>query len=255
MLNKKLLVTLILLSPLLCSAQFYRIYQYQTAEAGEKEAVYWFSAINSDHRYSFFGDEVDRNGLTAHSLEMEYGLSNKWTVGFYLDFEQPEGQNLRHVRSKALMAHGRFWEKGERPIDLGFYAEYKLPRKGYSDSEELEFIIIMEKDYGFHTFVLNPVFEKKISGPDVVEGVECAINGGYYYKKSPSIQPGIEIFSKIGELKDPHDFKTTKTYLFPSVYVTLGKKGRIIWHTGLGFGLTDPADNMVFKSILSVGFF
>ena len=37
-----------------------------TPEAGEKELVYWFSAIGSDHSYSFFGEEVSRDGLTAH---------------------------------------------------------------------------------------------------------------------------------------------------------------------------------------------
>ncbi len=131
--------------------------------------VYWFSAIGSDHEYSFFGDMVDRNGLTAHSIELEYGLSNKWTAGFYLDFEQPKGANLRHIKTKALMFHGRFWEKGERPVDLGLYVEYIFPRKAYKNAEQLEVKCILEKDIGFHSLVLNPTFEKNVSGPDVEE--------------------------------------------------------------------------------------
>jgi hypothetical protein len=236
-------------------SQFYRIYPYMTAEAGEKELVYWLSAIHSDHQYEFFGEEVDRNGLTAHSIELEYGLSNKWTVGLYLDYEQPAGKPLKHVKTKALMFHGRFWEKGERPVDLGLYVEYILPRKGYKESEEIEIKWILEKDWGFHTFVLNPTFEKKISGPDVVERVEFALNGGWYYKKMEGIQPGLELYSKMGELYDMHPLNESKVYLFPTLDVTFGKKGRIIWHTGAGFGLTRPADNFVFKSILAIGFF
>jgi len=255
MISKKHWFIILLLFPVISQAQLFKIYPYQTAEAGEKELVYWFSAIGSDHSYSFFGEEVDRQGLMAHSIELEYGLSNKWTAGFYLDFEQPKGQDLKLIKTKALMFHGRFWEKGERPVDLGLYVEYILPRSGYQKSEEIEIKWILEKDYGFHTIVLNPTFEKKVSGPDVEEGLEFAMNGGWYYKKSLSVQPGIEFYSKWGELTDLIPFDESKTYLFPSVDIVLGKKGMIIWHTGVGFGLTNPADNFVFKSILSIGFF
>lgn len=253
--NKKIVALLIVLTPLFSSAQFFRIYPYLTPEAGEKELVYWFSAIGSDHQYSFFGEEVDRQGLTAHSFELEYGLSNKWTVGLYLDYEQPKGHELRHIKTKALMFHGRFWEKGERPVDLGLYVEYILPRKEYKNAEQIEIKWILEKDVGPHTFVINPTFEKNISGPNVDEGVEFAFNGGWYFKQFAQVQPGIEFYSKWGELAELTPFDESKTYLFPAVDIIMGKRGRLIWHTGVGFGLSNPADNFVFKSILSIGFF
>jgi len=156
--ERKILLFLIILFPFSGFSQFYKIYPYLTPEAGEKELVYWLSAIGSDQSYSFFGEEVTRDGLLAHSLELEYGLSNKWTVGLYLDFEQPKGEPLKHIKTKALMFHGRFWDKGERPVDLGLYVEYILPRKGYKSSEEIEVKWILEKDIGFHTLVLNPTF-------------------------------------------------------------------------------------------------
>jgi hypothetical protein len=252
---KKGILLALLLFPLFISAQFYKVYPYMTAEAGEKELVYWFSAIGSDHQYAFFGEQVDRQGLMAHSVELEYGLSNKWTAGLYLDFEHPKGDQLKHIRTKALMFHGRFWEKGERPIDLGLYVEYILPRKDYKNGEQLEIKCILEKDFGFHSIVLNPTFEKMISGPDVSEGVEFALNGGWYYRQSLKVQPGVEFYSKWGELKELNPVKDSRTYLFPAVDVILGAQGRITWHTGVGFGLTSPADNFVFKSILSIGFF
>jgi hypothetical protein len=254
MLKRGAFLTLLLL-PLFSSAQFYKVYPYMTAEAGEKELVYWFSAIGSDHQYAFFGEQVDRQGLMAHSIELEYGLSNKWTAGFYLDFEHPKGNNLKHIRTKALMFHGRFWEKGERPVDLGLYVEYILPRKDYKNAEQLEMKWIIEKDIGFHSIVMNPTFEKTISGPDIFEGVEFALNGGWYYRKSLKVQPGIEFYSKWGELKEPRALQDSPVYLFPAIDVIFGTKGNITWHTGAGFGLTNPADNLVFKSILSVGFF
>jgi len=255
MISKKHFLIILLLFPLLSYSQFFKIYPYLTPEAGEKELVHWFSAIGSDHNYSFFGEEVSRQGLMAHSLELEYGLSNKWTAGIYLDFEQPKGQNLRHIKTKALMFHGRFWEKGERPIDLGLYVEYILPRKDYKNAEQIEIKWIIEKDIGSGTFIINPTFEKNISGPDVDEGVEFAFNGAWYLRKFNRIQPGIEFYSKWGELAKLVPFDESKTYLFPAVDIIMGKRGRFIWHTGVGFGMSDPADSFVFKSILSIGFF
>lgn len=255
MILKKFTILFLVLIPIFSSAQFFKIYPYLTPEAGEKELVYWFSAIGSDHQYSFFGNDVDRNGLMAHSLEFEYGISNKWTAGLYLDFEQPNGEKFKHIKTKALMFHGRFWEKGERPVDLGLYVEYIIPKKEYKNKEQIEIKLIIEKDVGFHTFVLNPTFEKNVAGPDVDEGVEFALNGGWYLKKFDRIQPGIEFYTKWGELAEMSPFDESKTYLFPAVDIIMGTHGRFIWHTGVGFGLTNPADNFVFKSILSIGFF
>ncbi|MEA1878254.1 MAG: hypothetical protein U9N86_15530, partial [Bacteroidota bacterium] len=94
-------------------------------------------------------------------------------------------------------------------------------------------------------------FEKKISGADVTEGLEFALNGAYTYTKSLVFQPRLEYYSKMGELYDMPGFPEQKHYIFPSFNLFLGKYKKIRWHTGIGIGLTDPADNIIIKSILS----
>ncbi|MEN8202078.1 MAG: hypothetical protein ABFS28_05730 [Bacteroidota bacterium] len=248
--------TFLLASFQVLEAQFYQVYGYLTAEANEKELVYWTSYIpSSDQDYSFFGETVDRQGLLAHSLELEYGITNRLTVALYADFEQPRGQSLRWVRTKAVMVYYRLFDKNYLPVDLAIYGEYKLPRKGYKNSEEIEFKLIMEKDIKSHQIILNPTFEKKISGEDVSEGVEFALNGAYMYTGSPVFQPRLEYYAKMGELYDMPGFSEQKHYIFPSFDLYFGKYSQFRWHAGLGFGLTDPADNIIVKSILAWGFF
>ena len=238
------------------SAQFFRVYGYMTPDANEKELVYWYSLVpSSDHSYEFFGEESGRNGLMAHSLEMEYGITNNLTVAFYADFEQPRNRELRFVRTKAVMANYRFFNKSYLPVDMAVYFEYKLPRKDYENTEEIEFKVILEKDLGFHQLVLNPTFEKKVSGEDVTEGAEFALNGGYYYRKHHAFQPGLEYYLKMGELAELSGFPDQTNYLFPCFDLFFGGHKQFIWHAGIGLGLTDPADNLVVKSILSWGFF
>lgn len=128
-------------------AQLYKVYGYQPAEAGELEFVIWNSYIpSSDVSYNFFGNDLGRKGLFAHSLELEYGLSNKFGIAAYLDFEDPRGSSLRHVRTKAIMAHYAFFEKGSRPLDIAIYLEYIINNKDYKDYEELEVRLILEPE-------------------------------------------------------------------------------------------------------------
>ena len=191
----------------------------------------------------------------AHSIELEYGITHKFTAALYLDFEQPRGQNIKWVRSKAVMIYYQFAEKNYLPIDLAIYGEYKLPRRGYKNSEEIEIKLIMEKDLGPHQIVLNPTMEKKISGEDVAEGVEFILNGAYAYTNSLTFQPRIEYYSKMGELYHLHQFSEQKNYIFPSFDLFFGSQKQFRWHAGVGFGLTDPTDKMIIKSILSWEFF
>lgn len=256
-LNKIILFSILLLgTSSMAMAQFYQVYGYTTLDPSEKEFVYWTSYIpSSDHDYSFFGEDVSRKGLFAHSLEFEYGLSPNYTVAFYMDFEQPAGNDFRWIRTKAVMMHYSLFEKGQLPVDLALYAEYKLPRKGYKIAEEIEIKLIMEKDLGSHRFILNPTFEKKISGPDIEEGVEFILNGSYSFLRSSKFNPKLEYYSKMGELYDMNIFNDQKNYIFPSFDLFFGKYAQFRWHAGVGFGLTDPADNVIIKSILSWEFF
>jgi hypothetical protein len=240
-------------------AQFYKVYDYQPTEAGEIEAAMWNSfIISSDVDYNYFGQTLSRQSLFAHSLELEYGLSNKWGIAAYFDFEDPKGGGFRHVRTKALMAHYAFFEKGSRPVDIAIYLEYIFHSRSYKDYEELEVRLILEKDVGAFRIDFNPIFEKKTSGPDVTEGVEFNYalgvyylnNGeGVYFTKNLMIQPGIEIYGKMGELAHVKKWDDQQFHIFPTVDLFIGK--RLHWHAGIGFGLTEASDKITFKSILS----
>jgi hypothetical protein len=198
-------------------AQLYKVYGYQPAEAGELEFVLWNSYIPSSNlSYNFFGKTLDRKGLLAHSLELEYGLSNKFGIAAYLDFEDPKGGSLKQVRTKAIMAHYAFFEKGSRPLDIAIYLEYIINNKAYKDYEELEIRLILEKDIGDFRIDFNPIFE---------------------------------FYGKMGEISDFKPLKGQRHYIFPTLDFYIGK--RLRWHTGVGFGLTEAADDITIKSILS----
>lgn len=247
---------LLLCLPDAVQSQFYKVYGYTTLDANEKELVYWTTFIpSSEISYPFFGDTVSRQGMFAHSMEIEYGISNRFTIALYADFEQPKGKDFKWTRTKGVMLYYQLFEKNMMPLDMAVYLEYILPRRGYGRSEEIELKLILEKDIKFHRVILNPTFEKKISGEDVEEGVEFVLNGAYTYTESLVFQPRLEYYSSMGGLYEMPAYRNQKNYIFPSFDLYLGKYGQFRWHAGVGFGLTDPSDNIIIKSILSWEFF
>jgi hypothetical protein len=260
--NKKiyLILVILLLSTQFLSAQFYKVYGYQPAEAGEFELVLWNTYVpSSDHSYNYFGEQLDRKGLLAHSVELEYGLSNRLGVALYFDFEDPKGGKLKYVRTKAIMAHLALFDKGSRPMDIALYLEYIIHNKDFKDYEELEVRLILEKDIGSFRLDLNPIFEKKTSGSKVFEGLEFNYAMGLYYipdgdgiqvNKNLFIKPGLEFYGKMGEISDFKPGEEQSHYLFPTLEFHIGP--RLKWHIGLGVGLSNGADNLIFKSILAI---
>jgi hypothetical protein len=254
------LLTILVLCSFPVHAQFYKVYGYQPAEAGELELVLWNSYIpSSELSYNFFGNEVERKGLFAHSIELEYGLSNKFGVALYFDFEDPRDGNFKFVRTKALMAHWALFDKGSRPVDIALYFEYIIHNKNYKDYEELEVRLILEKDIGSFRVDLNPIFEKKTSGSKVDEGLEFNYAMGLYYMPDGDgiqvntnlvIRPGLEFYGKMGEISDFKPGSEQRHVLFPTLDLLIGK--RIKWQLGIGFGLTDASDKLTFKSIFAV---
>ncbi len=246
-------------------AQFYKVYPYKTADAGALEVSYWTTLVpSSDGELEYFGETVSREDLWAHSVELEYGLSHKFTVGYYADFLHPDDGDFEYIESK-LLARYRLFEKHERPVDLALYGEYIIPDRGYRDAERLEFRLIIEKDIGPFRVDLNPIFEKGTSGRDAREGLEFAYAAGIYYENMGEglwntaelhIVPGVEFFGEIGALADISGSSEQEHYIFPVVDVFCPRYSdwKLHWNFGPGFGISDEADDVVIKSILTVEF-
>jgi len=260
---------LFLVVTLLASAQaqfFFKVYPYKTADAGAIEVSYFSTFIpSSDEGLRFRnGEEYSREDLWAHSLEVEYGLSHKLTVGYYADFLNPDEGDFEYIQSK-LLARYRLFEKRELPVDLALYGEYIIPDRDYSDSEKFEFRIVIEKDWGPWRLDLNPILEKVTSGDDVEEGLEFAYAAGFYYENmgdgiwcmdSLHVVPGIELYGSVGELAAAGGWDERRHYLFPvvDVFVPRYSDWKVHWNFGPGFGISDAADDVVIKSILTAEF-
>jgi len=266
--GRRLFLVVVLMAafgPAAVQAQFFKVYEYKTADAGAVEFSHWMTYVpSSDERMSFFGEDVEREDLWAHSFELEYGLSHKFTVGYYVDCLHPEDGNFKYIQSK-LLARYRLFEKYELPVDIALYGEYIIPDDDYSDAEKFEFRTVIEKDIGPWRLALNPILEKKTSGEDVEEGVEFAYAAGFYYDNGGDgiwntadwhLRPGVEFCGETGEIAEAKGSSQQDHYIFPVFDLYYPRYGNwaLRWNFGAGFGLGGEADDCVLKSILTVEF-
>ena len=235
-------------------AERYKVYGYKSLDAGESELVYWTNyAVDSDLQQNFFGKTVDRKGYIVHSAEIEYGVTDKFSLAAYLDFEQPSGESLKLTQAHAVVARYRMFEKGEHFFDPAIYVEYYIPRESYQGEgkEKIEARVILQKDLSEKTHLkLNPKFEKMTSGPDVSEGVEFEYGAGIYHDTFAKAALGLEVFGQIGEFAKikPSDEQTH--YILPNVEFKV--MDGVSWNVGAGLGLTDASDKVIVKSILEI---
>lgn len=249
-----LLVVMLFLFASTAEARHFKVYGYQGPDAGEIELVYWTDyVVASDGLMPFFGEAVDREGLWAHTLEIEYGVTDRWTIAGYADFEQPSGGGLEFIQWRAVVARYRFFEKGARFFDPAIYLEYYLPDAGYTGEakERIEARLILEKEIGPSVLRLNPKVEKVLSGADVEEGLEFEYGASLYWTLFPRFRPGLEVYGSMGEFVNFKSRENQQHYLVPAA--TWKVLPNVGWNVGVAFGLTDASDDLVIKSIIEIG--
>ncbi len=245
-------VLVLALSTGLAQARHFKVYGYNTPEAGEMELVYWTDYVaKSDTTMNYFGKTgVKREGLQSHTVEMEYGLTDRFTIAAYADFEKPSGEDFKYIQTRMVAARYRFGEAGERYFDTALYLEYYLPDPDYQGKakEKIEARLILERKFNDKTLRINPKLEKVTSGPDVEEGLEFEYGASLYGPWTPQLQWGLELYGSLGELANMKSRDQQKHYIVPALTYKFSKHLKL--NVGAAVGLTDASDDLVFKSLL-----
>lgn len=239
----------LLLIPERAGAQFYHVYPWETPGKGWLEANYWTTWVgSSDLPYAHFGETLGAEGLWSHALELEYGFTDRFVLGVYADFDDPRGGPLRYTRTR-IEGRYRFSNRYDRFVNPALYFELYLPTAAYDAPQELEVRLILERDLNDFRLDLNPLLEKELSGADVGSSFDAGIDAGIYYRRFYRLQPGIEIFSRFGELNELPSQSDQPHVLFGTVDVRPARGWDL--QLGAGYGLTDASNRWSFKSTLT----
>ena len=188
------------------------------------------------------GEEPIRHRLFRTSLEYNVGLTDKIDLAAYVDLQHENAQEFEYAGSRFRL-RGGFWEKGRFPIDLGWYFEAELPHNTKSDLE-LEFRPILSRDFGKVSIDLNPAFDLPTVSHER-RTLEFNYAARAYYRLSPVIEPAIEFYGGIGQIRDVEQSQAQDHYIFPVVYGKIFDGLKVA--VGPGFGLNRGSDKVILK--------
>lgn len=229
-----------------------KVYGYNTPGQGESALSYSLGYVmDSDKTMNYFGKaDISREKLVSHTLEWEYGVTDRWTISLYGDFEQPKNEDLKFTQPRAVVARYRFFNKGERFFNPAVYFEYYVPREQYQGNQEekLEARIILEKEVNGWEIKINPILENPLS--DLAEGLVLEYAAGIYKDLSPNLSFGLETYGEIGQIANTSSMDDQTHYLAPAIEYKI--KDGVAIGGSVGLGQTKASEDQMGKFFLEV---
>ena len=225
-------------------ARHLKVYSPYALDKGEAEVAYWFDAF-LDTPLTTSGP-FPRKHLLRHTGELAYGLTDRWSLEAYLDFEQPTqggSEQFTFVQYRFETIYRVFDQHDVWPA-IALYVEYTLPRRQYAHRDEVEWKLLLERRIEDFMIRLNPVWEREFND---ASRVRFGYEHGLYWSAKPSVRLGVEAFGTLGPLGSFPTANNQQHSVGPAIKFKFGSVG---WDMGLQFGWTDGSDTLVFKSIL-----
>jgi len=200
------------------------------------------------------GHTTDEDGVkpTNHAehetLEITHGFSEWYETGFYLFTSARSGDGFQivgsHVRPRFAVPERYHW-----PVGLSLSQEVGYVRAGYADASwTWEIRPIIDQTIGRIYWSFNPALEKNLNGPNDGRKFEFAPNALVNYELNKRYTVGLEYYGGFGPLSNLQGWHREGQQLFPALNIDFGPEWE--FNAGVGFGLTDAAEPLIFKMIL-----
>ncbi len=210
-------------------------YEYMTMLKGRLETEYYLTPKVPDWNKSSVNS-------WEHQLELEYGITDRWDIGGYVQFEQEntKDKSTFNYEGFKLKTKYRIGEKDQYPVDALLYLEYIRP-SDLSKPNVFEGKIVVAKDIGKLNLAYNQIIEIKT---DMDEKVEHEYAAGMSYEIFPSFRLGVE---------STGNYTESKYYVGPTIATTLIKRKAYL-ALGAGFGVTEKSDDLQARVIVGLLF-
>jgi hypothetical protein len=134
-------------------------------------------------------------------------------------------------------------------VDISLSGEVGFPRQVYDEnSATLEVRPIIEKKLGRWQFDLNPVVGRALRGPGTQDGWDFEPGARIGYELSKQLDLSLEYYGAIGPLGSALPGREQVHQFFPGGDLKLSEN--IVWNFGIGVGVTEAGNRLVYKTRL-----
>ncbi len=204
--------------------------------------TYGYDTLKKNHSemeiHTDLNDPDDGDRYWYNQTEVEYGWTDRYTMGIYGVFIDGKGFSALKIENRYRLA-----EKGQWPVDTALYFEIK-DANDHKDQDEFEAKVILEKNIDKWNIAVNPIieWEREIkANGDTEWEAESGLAAGVAYKLGGVVTPGVEVF-----------FAENKSRITPGLYIDILPEVR--FNIGVGLGLESKADDAQIKTILEIEF-
>jgi hypothetical protein len=160
-------------------------------------------------------DQGSKDNAQTHEFSLGYGVNDFWFTEIYANFAKDPQDNVTFDNVEwenifQLTEPGQYW------LDVGASLAYEWSPKT-SEADTIEGRLLFAKDIEKTSHILNLVGEKDVgSGPKAAFEAKALWSSRYRYAQA--FEPGFEILSDFGELKDAGSFNDQKHAIGPTAY-------------------------------------
>ena len=191
-----------------------------------------------------------KDGARQDKYEIGYGLTDWWFSSIFVEKERGDGESLHHSATAwenifQLTERGKYW------LDSGLYLEYEDPANA-ADPNKLEAKLLLEKPIGRFINTANIILEREVGG-GASNDVGLSLAWRTKYKLMPTFEPGIELYSDLGQLDAIRANNTQKTQLGPVIsgkYSLGDGRSKLVYEAGYLFGLSSASPDGSVKWLL-----
>ena len=150
----------------------------------------------------------DSDDSLKGEIKQRFGFGMGVTDDFFFEIEgeyEKEPQGSKEFKAYELdtrfeITKTKGWKEEPNPIDIGISLGISFPDNS-SDPYEIESRMLLYKNFGTIKITGNLILEQEFENSSD-SGLEVAYAGQLRYKITPNIQPGFEIFGRLGEIDD-----------------------------------------------------
>lgn len=202
---------------------------------GEREIDFKYGAASKKYEPS----------QQAASLGFGYGATSWWFTELYVKGEREGAQN----RFDALEWENKFQltETGKYPVDIGFIAEFELPRDR-SEGNEFRFGPLLQTEFDLVQLNFNPLLtniSRAVEGNGTYFGYQWQVK----YRWQQALEFGAQGFGDMGRWDHVAPMSEQSHRMGPALFgkYNLGGRQAIVWNAALLFGLTAESPDFNFR--------
>lgn len=223
-----------------------QVYDGEINAVGEYTWENHLNHVLTGKRIPDFDGQVSFSHLSHWTLEFARGMTDYWELGAYIQTAMSSEPKAywggAKLRSKFVMPRSRMGN-----VHLGVNFEVSDVPAGLFEEDRwaLEVRPILGYSWERATVLFNPILSTSLSGESHVPELEPAFKAFYEVRKPYAL--GVEYYAGLGPWNEISGLSTQEHYLF-GAFDLLGAPYEL--NIGLGKGMTDHSNGLVFKAIL-----